>query len=122
MRYHTCSFHRGKHKLHVQLNGVEINGSPFTMTVYPDPTKLVTPRVNVTDLNRPYGIAFNSHGIMIVSECGGEIAIREQTIRTVGKCPEQMKYPKGIYIIAIDDMDNIYVSSSLYTVKVLELF
>ena len=70
----------------------------------------------VTDLNRPYGIAYNSHGEMIVSELGGHrvsiIDNRGKKIRTFGShgdSPDQMKYPKGI---AIDDMDNIYVSSS----------
>ena len=106
---------RGQHKLHVQLNDLEINGSPFSLTVYPDPSQLAHPVRVVTGLNGPYGIALNSRGEMIVSECGGhQIAIfdfRGQRIRTFGSCgdsPEQMKYPSGI---AIDDMDNIYVSS-----------
>ena len=69
----------------------------------------------VTDLNYPCGIAVNSRGEMIVSEClGHQIAIfdiRGQRIRTFGShgdSPEQMKLPAGI---AIDDMDNIYVTS-----------
>ena len=62
----------------------------------------------------PYGIAFNSHGKMIVSERGGQISIfdiRGQRIWTFGSRgnrPEQMESPKGI---AIDDTDNIYVCS-----------
>ena len=70
----------------------------------------------VTGLNRPYGIAFNSRGEMIVGEeVGHQIAIfdiRGQRIRTFGSrggSPEQMKLPAGI---AIDDMDNIYVTSN----------
>ena len=85
------------------------------MTVYPDPTQLAHPVREVTDLNRPYGIAFNSRGEMIVSEnCGHQIAIfdiRKQRIRTFGSrgvSPEQMKYPAGI---EVDDMDNIYVTN-----------
>ena len=31
---------RGRHKLHVQVNDKEIDGSPFTVTVYPDPKQL----------------------------------------------------------------------------------
>ena len=107
---------RGQHKLHVQVNDREINGSPFTITVYLDPTQLVRPVRIVTDLNRPYGIAYNSRGEMIVSECGGHrvsiINNRGKKIRTFGSCgdsPDQMICPKGI---AIDDIDNIYVSSS----------
>ena len=69
----------------------------------------------VTDLNHPYGIAFNSHQEMIVSEWGGHrlsiFDIRGQKIRTFGShgdSLDQMKYPRSI---ATDDTDNIYVSS-----------
>ena len=106
---------RGQHKLHVRLDDIEINGSPFTMTVYPDPTQLAHPVRVVTGLNYPYGIAFNSREEMIVSGCQGhQIAIfdiRGQRIRTFGShgnSPEQMVCPRGI---AIDDKDNIYVTS-----------
>ena len=106
---------RGQHKLHVQVNDREINGSPFTITVYLDPTQLGRPVRIVTDLNRPYGIAYNSRGEMIVSECVGDrvsiIDNRGKKIRTFGSrgdSPDQMIRPRGI---AIDDMDNIYVSS-----------
>ena len=106
---------RGQHKLHVQVNDREINGSPFTITVYLDPTQLGRPLRIVTDLSRPRGIAYNSRGEMIVSECGGHrvsiIDNRGKKIRTFGSqgdSPDQMIYPRGI---AIDDIDNIYVSS-----------
>ena len=85
------------------------------MTVYPDPTQLGHPVRVVTGLNYPYGIAFNSRGEMIISENEGHrISIfdtRGQKIRTFGSwgdSPEQMIHPEGI---AIDDADNIYVSS-----------
>ena len=106
---------RGQHKLHVQVNNREINGSPFTVTVYPDPRQLGLPVRTVTGLNQPYGIAFNSHQEMIVSECGGHrlsiFDIRGQKIQTFGSrgnSPDQMKSPAGI---ATDNTDNIYVSS-----------
>ena len=89
--------------------------------MYPDPTKLAHPVRVVTDLNRPYGIAINSHGETIVSERGSHrisiFDIRGQKIQTFGSYgdnPEQMKYPAGI---AIDDMDNIYVSSSSHKLQ-----
>ena len=106
---------RGQHKLHVQVNDREINGSPFTITVYPDPTQLGRPVRVVTGLKNPYGITYNSRGEMIVSECDGNrvsiFNIRGQKIRTFGSrgdSPDQMINPAGI---AVDDMDNIYVSS-----------
>ena len=107
---------RGQHKLHVRLNDKEINGSPFTITVYPDPTQLGHPVRVVTGVKGPYGIAFNSRGEMIVSECQGHqisiFDIRGQRIQVFGSSdnrPEQMEYPRGI---AIDNTDNIYVCSN----------
>ena len=88
------------------------------MTVYPDPTQLGRPVRVVTGLNRPYGIAFNKCGEMVVSEWLGHrvsiFDIRGRKIRTSlkfglhGDSPDQIIYPKGI---AIDDTDTIYVSS-----------
>ena len=106
---------RGQHKLHVQVNGGEINGSPFTMTVHPDPTQLGSPVRVVTDLNKPYGIIVNSRSEMVITECGGHrvsvFDVRGRKVQTFGSRgdrPEQMMSPAGI---AVDDVDNIYVSS-----------
>ena len=106
---------RGPHKLNVRVNGSEINGSPFTLTVYPDPTQLGSPLRVVKDLKGPYGIAFNSRDQKIVNECDGDqVSVfdvgrrRVQTFGSRGDRPEEMKYPAGI---AVDDTDNIYVSS-----------
>ena len=106
---------RGQHKIHVLLNNEEIDGSPFTITVYPDPTQLGNPVRVVTGLYRPYGIAVNSCGEMIISECDSHcISIiddsgqKTRIFGSHGDGPEQMKSPVGI---AVDDADNIYVSS-----------
>ena len=93
---------RGQYKLHVQVNSTEINGSPFTVTVYPDPRELGLPVRTVTNLSRPYGIVFNSQQEMIVSEyLGHQLYIKGQNTHS----PD---HPRGI---AIDSSDNIYVSS-----------
>ena len=106
---------RGRHKLYFEVDDKEINGSPVSVMVYPDPTQLGSPVRTVTGLDRPYGIAFNSHREMIVSEWGGHrlsvIDNRGEKIRTFGSygySEAQMKFPKGL---AIDEKDDIYVSS-----------
>ena len=86
------------------------------MTVYADPTQLGHLVRVVTDLNLPYGIAYNSRGEMIVSECHGHrvstINNRGQKIRTFGSRGDRPDRMIGTRGIAIDDTDNIYVSSS----------
>ena len=106
---------QGPHKLHVQVNGNEINGSPFTVTVYPDPTQLGSPVRVVKDINNPYGIAINSRGEMIVTESNShQISVfdnggqRARTFGSRGDRQDEIKCPAGI---AIDSTDNIYVSS-----------
>ena len=106
---------RGRHKLHVQVNDKQINGSPFTVTVYPDPKQLHHPVRTVTGLAGAYGIAFNNREEMIVSECYAHrlsiLDTRGQKIRKFGSrgdSPHQMIEPASV---ATDDSGNIYVSS-----------
>ena len=111
----------GQHELYIGLNGAEINENPFVLTAYPDPTKLSGPEMDIPIFSDPYGIAFNSNGQIIISECDShQLSIvdkKKQTlIQTIGALgshtdnPEQklMMFPKGI---AIDERDNIYVTS-----------
>ena len=124
------------HILHVlRMREYAHSQYPFTMTACSDPTQLSLPVRVITDLNGPYGIAFNSRGEMIVSEeledqisvfnsrgdmivssehCENKISVfnisgeRIRTIRSRDDCPEEMEYPRSM---AIDDADNIYVCS-----------
>ena len=106
---------RGQHKLQIQHNDSEINGSPFTITVYPDPTRLGKPVRLVTGLDRPRDIAINSRGEMIVSEWGSDrVSVLDSTGKVIrrfgsrGDRPEQMVHPTGV---AVDRDDNVYVAS-----------
>ena len=106
---------RGQHKIHVQVNDGQISGSPFNVTVYPDPRQLACPVMTVTGITAPYGITFNKLDEMIVSEYHGhKLSIfdnRRQKNRTIGSrgiSPDQMFFPAGI---VTDDANNIYVSS-----------
>ena len=106
---------QGLYKLHILVNGSEINDKPFTITAYPDPTQIISPVRIMKGLNKPYDITFNSHGEIIVSENRvDQVSVFDVGGRMVwmfgfkGDRPEQMISPAGI---AVDDMDNVYVSS-----------
>ena len=108
---------RGQHKLHVRLNGSEVRGSPFNITVYPDPTQLRTPVRVVTGLKDPWGIAMNSHGEMVVSSFGdNKVSLwdrKGKKIQTYGE-EGQMRHPTGV---AVDNDDNVYVASEFQLQK-----
>ena len=106
---------RGQHKIHILANDIKINGSPFDVTVYPNPIQLGHPERVVIDLNKPCGVAFNTQGDMVVSEFHGNklstVHKRGQKIRrssSYGESKTKMNCPRGI---AIDAADNIYVCS-----------
>ncbi|CAI8049676.1 hypothetical protein GBAR_LOCUS27346 [Geodia barretti] len=109
---------RGQHKLHVQVNDREINGSPFTVTVYPDPRQLGHPVSVYTSLSGPYGMTFNKDNDIIVTESNGDtLSIIDAQRRNVRKFHGAiLDSPKGV---AIDGAGNIYVTSKNKLQKIL---
>jgi len=106
---------RGRHELCVRVNGDEIQGSPFRVVVYPDPTQLCQPVRVIEGVKSPLGVAFNSHGEMYVTESEyGQVAVLDSsgkriiTIGSRGDGPGQLQRP---HYIAIDSNDNVYVTS-----------
>ena len=109
------ALNRGHHKLHVQVNDRDVNGSPFTVTAYLHPKKLRYPVQALRDVRRPYGIARNNFNELIVSQClDDKLSIYDNTkrmIRMFGSnddSSDRMNSPVGI---ANDSSGNIYVSS-----------
>ena len=107
---------RGSYTLHISVNGTEIQDSPFTVVVYPDPTQLHKPVRVIVDVQNPYGVAFNRHGEMYIAEYSpGQVAVfdssgkRVSTIGSRGFGPGQFQ---STHYIAIDSNDNIYVTSN----------
>ena len=106
---------RGQYKLYLRVNGREIDGSPFLVTVHPSPNQLSAPTRIVDGVNGPYGIAFNSCKEIIITECWNHRVCMFDTggrwLRAFGSCgdkDEHMIEPAGI---ATDTQDNNYVSS-----------
>ena len=106
---------RGCYTLHVKVNGIEIQTSPFTVIVYPDPTQVHQSVRVIEGVHGPFGAAFNSHGEMYVTEYSNhQVAVfdsshkRISTVGSKGHGPGQFLSPR---FIAIDTNDNIYVTS-----------
>ena len=108
---------RGKHQLHIRINGKKTMGSPHDIVVMPDIQKLGTPTNIVGELKEPVCIAINSQGQVVVAERGGHcitvLTLEGKKIRSFGKRGAgrgEFNKPRGV---AIDRHDNIIVADTV---------
>ena len=59
---------RGRHQLHIKVEGEHIKGSPFTVIVKMPVQKLGAPIKTISGLNKPWGVAVNQRGEIVVAE------------------------------------------------------
>ncbi|XP_064385000.1 E3 ubiquitin-protein ligase TRIM71-like [Halichondria panicea] len=97
---------RGKHELHITVNGNAVRGSPFPIAVAPSPQSFIKPSRVVRGVNKPRGTVSNSKGELVVVEGGGAtisvLTPEGEKIRTFGKL-------NTAYGVTVDKDDNIYV-------------
>ena len=106
--------HRGRHQLHVKVEGVPIRGSPFAVIARLHIQNLGTPIKTIGGLNRPWGVAVNQRGEIIVAELDGHcmsiFSPSGEKIRTFGRMGSdqgQFDCPCGV---AVDGDGNILVA------------
>ena len=104
---------RGKHQLHIRINGKSIKGSPYTVVAMPSLQSLGKPIRTIGSIRSPWGIAINSKGLIVVAEYNGHcISVftpEGQKIRSFGSkggAEGQFYLPRGV---AVDRDDNIIV-------------
>ena len=104
---------RGRHQLHIKVEGEHIKGSPFPVAVKLPVQKLGTPIKTIGGMNWPWGVAVNQRGELIVAEgCGHCVSIFSPTgekLRSFGSQGSgqgQFNGPRGV---AVDDNGNILV-------------
>ena len=89
-----------------------------SVVVYPDPTMLHRPVRVIEGEEFPYGVAFNSHGEMYVTESSldcGQVAVLDSSgkrISTIGSRGDGPGWFQDPYYIAIDSNDSVYVTSN----------
>ena len=104
---------RGRHQLHIKVEGEHIKGSPFPVTVKLPVQKLGTPIKTISGVKCPWGVAVNQRGEVIVAETSGHcVSIFSPTgekLRSFGSKGSghgQFNTPCGV---AVDDDGNILV-------------
>ena len=94
----------GRHQLHIKVEGEHIKGSPFNITVIK----------TITGVKKPYGMALNQRGeILVVEKDGHSISIFSPTgeklrsFGSFGSGPGQFNQPHGV---VVDDDGNILMT------------
>jgi tripartite motif-containing protein 2/3/tripartite motif-containing protein 71 len=107
---------RGRHQVHIKVEGEHIKGSPFPVTVKLPVQELGTPIKTISGLKKPWGVAINKRGEIIVAERGVHcISIfspagdKLRSFGSQGSGGGQFSEPSGI---TVDDDGNILVADS----------
>ena len=104
---------RGRHQLHIKVEGDHIKGSPFPVTVKLPVKKLGTPVKTIVGVKGPWGVAINQRGEVIVAE-GSKHRVsifspageKLRSFGSQGSGHGQFSNPRGV---AVDDGGNILV-------------
>ena len=59
---------KGKHQLHIKVEGQHVRGSPFSVAVTLPIEKLGTPILTIGDVEKPWGVAINKRGEVVVTD------------------------------------------------------
>ena len=101
---------RGRHKVTVVINGAEVEGSPFPVLVTIPPTRLGRPVRVIKGVKKPWGIAINSKGELVVTEHSGNVVFLDRydsKIREIKRADHFFEFLAGV---AVDGEDNVYVA------------
>ena len=105
---------KGRHQLHIKVEGQQIRGSPFSVAVTAPVEKLGSPILTICGVIAPWGVAITPNGEVVVSECHGHcvsvFSPRGEKLQSFGTCSSsqgQFQYPTGV---AVDGEGNILVA------------
>ena len=104
---------KGRHQLHIKVEGQHVRGSPSSVAVKSPGEKLGTPILTLGGVRAPYGVAINQREEVVVAEWGRHcVSVLSQSgekLRSFGMQGSgqgQFKYPCGV---AVDGEGNILV-------------
>ena len=104
---------KGRHKLHIKVEGQHVRGSPSSVAVKSPVEKLGTPIRTLGGVSEPWGVAINQRGEVVVTELSGDCVSvfshsgeKLRSFGTHGSGQGQFKDPFGV---AVDGEGNILV-------------
>ena len=104
---------KGRHQLHIKVEGQHIRASPFSVAVRSPVEKLGTPILTIGGVKGPWGVAINQRGEVVVTEWNGHCVSvfspsgeKLRSFGTRGSCQGQFYSPAGV---AVDGEGNILV-------------
>ena len=107
---------KGRHQLHIRVEGQHIRGSPFSVAVKLPVEKLGTPIFTISWVGRPWGVAINCRGEVVVSDKDSDCVHvfspsgeKLRSLGTRGSGKGQFDKPRGV---AMDGEGNILVADS----------
>ena len=105
---------KGRHQLHIKVEGQHVRGSPSSVAVKSPVEKLGTPILTLDGVREPSGVAIDQRGEVVVTEYRGDCVSvfspngeKLQSFGTHGSGKGQFKYPYGV---AVDGYGNILVA------------
>ena len=107
---------KGRHQLHIKVEGQHVRGSPYNVAVTLPIEKLGTPILTIGDIEQPWGVAINQRGEVVVSDmkmhCVSVFSpsgVKLRSFGTHGSRHGQFDKPCGI---AVDGEGNILVADT----------
>ena len=104
---------KGRHKLHIKMEGRHVRGSPSSVAVKSPVEKLGTPILTLR-VRAPWGVAINQRGEVVVTECNGHCVSvfspsgeKLRLFGTRGSGQNQFDFPCGV---TVDGEGNILVA------------
>ena len=107
---------KGRHQLHIKVNGEHIRGSPSSVAVKSPVEKLGSPILIIRGVWGPWGVAINQRGEVVVTEVGGHcislFSSSGEKLRSFGKrgtAQGLLDHPCGV---TVDNQGDILVADS----------
>ena len=112
---------KGRHQLHIKVEGQHVRASPSSVAVKSPVEKLGTPILTLGGVREPSGVAINQRGEVVVTECDGHCVSvfspngeKLRSFGTRGSGQGQLEYPNGVAVdgegnILVTDIDNHHI-------------